>query len=78
MPVAAKDGPTWVALVKLLISMGWLITIGLNPTMGVAWHRFLAFVNIFFKRSPGKPAGSGLGALRPMMSQGKPLDFEDA
>jgi Fe-S oxidoreductase len=75
---AAADGPTWVALVKLFISMGWLITIGLNPTMGVAWHRFLAFFNIFFKRAPEKPAGSGLGALRPMMSQGKPLDFEEA
>nr|WP_296075696.1 (Fe-S)-binding protein [uncultured Actinoplanes sp.] len=74
----AEDGPTWVALVKLIISMGWLITIALNPTMGVAWHRFLAFFNIFFKRSPEKPAGSGLGALRPMMSDGKPLDFEEA
>ncbi|MBL7260763.1 (Fe-S)-binding protein [Paractinoplanes lichenicola] len=75
---AAEDGPTWVALVKLFISMGWLITIALNPTMGVAWHRFLAFFNIFFKRAPEKPAGSGLGALRPMMSEGKPLDFEEA
>ena len=75
---AAADGPTWVALVKLLISMGWLITIGLNPTMGVAWHRFLAFPNIFFKRDPAKPAGSGLGPLKPMTSDGKPLDFEQA
>jgi Fe-S oxidoreductase len=75
---AAHDGPTWVALVKLLISMGWLITISLNPTMGVAWHRFLAFFNIYFKRSPERPAGSGLGALKPMMSEGKPLDFEEA
>jgi Fe-S oxidoreductase len=75
---AAADGPTWVALVKLFISMGWLITIALNVTMGVAWHRFLAFFNIFFKRGPEKPAGSGLGALRPMMSEGKPLDFEEA
>jgi Fe-S oxidoreductase len=75
---AAADGPTWVALVKLFISMGWLITIGLNVTMGVAWHRFLAFPNIFFKRDPGKPAGSGLGPLKPMMSEGKPLDFEEA
>ncbi|AEV81071.1 Fe-S oxidoreductase [Actinoplanes sp. SE50] len=75
---AWHDAPTWVALVKLLISMGWLITISLNPTMGVAWHRFLAFFNIFFKRSPEKPAGSGLGALKPMMSEGKPLDFEEA
>jgi Fe-S oxidoreductase len=75
---AWEDGPTWVALVKLLISMGWLITISLNPTMGVAWHRFLAFFNIYFKRSPERPAGSGLGALKPMMSNGKPLDFEEA
>ncbi|WP_067494004.1 (Fe-S)-binding protein [Actinoplanes sp. TFC3] len=75
---AAANGPTWVALVKLFISMGWLITISLNVTMGVAWHRFLAFPNIFFKRAPEKPAGSGLGALRPMMSEGKPLDFEEA
>ena len=58
--------------------MAWLITIALNVTMGVAWHRFLAFFNIFFKRAPEKPAGSGLGALRPMMSNGKPLDFEEA
>jgi Fe-S oxidoreductase len=75
---AAESGPTWVALVKIFISMGWLITIALNVTMGVAWHRFLAFFNIFFKRSPEKPAGSGLGALKPMMSEGKPLDFEEA
>jgi Fe-S oxidoreductase len=75
---AAHDGATWVALVKLFISMGWLITIALNVTMGVAWHRFLAFFNIFFKRNPEKPAGSGLGPLRPMTSEGKPLDFEEA
>jgi Fe-S oxidoreductase len=72
------DGATWVALVKIYISMAWLITIALNVTMGVAWHRFLAFFNIFFKRNPDKPAGSGLGPLRPMMSDGKPLDFEEA
>ena len=75
---AWPDGATWVALVKIYISMAWLIVISLNVTMGVAWHRFLAFFNIFFKRAPEKPAGSGLGALRPMMSDGKPLDFEEA
>ncbi|MFV2104576.1 (Fe-S)-binding protein [Micromonospora sp. LOL_024] len=65
------------AVVKIGISMAWVIVISLNVTMGVAWHRFLAFPNIFFKRQPGA-AGSGLGALRPMMSNGKPLDFEEA
>ncbi|SDY21201.1 Fe-S oxidoreductase [Micromonospora pattaloongensis] len=72
------DAVSVTALLKIAISMTWLIVIALNVTMGVAWHRFLAFFNIFFKREPAKPAGSGLGALRPMMSQGKPLDFEEA
>ncbi|MEU1884286.1 (Fe-S)-binding protein [Micromonospora sp. WMMD987] len=71
-------GVSVAALVKIAISMTWLIVIALNVTMGVAWHRFLAFFNIFFKREPTRPAGSGLGALRPMTSQGKPLDFEEA
>jgi Fe-S oxidoreductase len=76
---AWENGATWTALVKIIISMSWLITISLHPTMGVAWHRFSAFFNIFFKRNPDTPrGGSGLGALRPMMSDGKPLDFEEA
>jgi Fe-S oxidoreductase len=64
-----------VATFKIVISMAWLITIALNPTMGVAWHRFLAFFNIWFKR---KPTGEvALGPLQPMHSRGKPVDFED-
>lgn len=60
-----------VALVKILISMAWMITIGLQPTMGVAWHRFLAFFNIWFKRhADGR---TSLGELQPMMVGGKPL-----
>ncbi|WP_433389034.1 (Fe-S)-binding protein [Micromonospora sp. KLBMP9576] len=70
-------GVSVAALIKIVISMTWLIVIALNVTMGVAWHRFLAFFNIFFKRDPGANV-SGLGALRPMTSQGKPLDFEEA
>ena len=55
--------------------MAWLITIALNPTMGVAWHRFSAFFNIWFKRNAtGEVA---LGPLQPMVSRGKPIDFED-
>jgi Fe-S oxidoreductase len=65
-----------VAMAKLAISMAWLITISLNVTMGVAWHRFTAFPNIWFKRTAG--AGPALGALPPMTSGGKPLDLEEA
>lgn len=44
-----------IAGIKIVISMTWAVTIGLNTTMGVAWHRFLAFPNIWFKRNPTPP-----------------------
>src|SRR6266545_1650414 len=67
---------TLVALTKILISLAWFVVIGLNLTMGVAWHRFAAFFNIFFKSSAStRPA---LGGLRPMLNKGTPLDFEEA
>ncbi|MGK5501060.1 heterodisulfide reductase-related iron-sulfur binding cluster [Streptomyces sp. URMC 125] len=63
------------AMVKIGTSMIWMITVSLNTAMGIAWHRFLAFPNIWFKRrSNGEVA---LGPLQPMTSGGKPIDFED-
>jgi ferredoxin len=64
------------AAIKIVVSFAWMIVLGLNPTMGVAWHRFSAFFNIFFKRNAD--GAVSLGALRPMVSDGKPLDFEEA
>jgi Fe-S oxidoreductase len=64
-----------VATIKIVGSMTWFIVIASNLTMGVAWHRFLAPFNIFFRRNAdGK---SSLGALPVMMSHGKEIDFED-
>ena len=63
-----------VAMVKIVISMGWLITLAANPTMGVAWHRFTVWPNIWLKRKAG--GGPSLGAAPPMMVAGKPVDFE--
>ncbi len=74
---ASAAAVSLIAMLKIIVSMTWVIVIASNITMGVAWHRFLAFFNIYFKRKPGG-AGSGLGGLRPMMSDGKPLDFEEA
>jgi Fe-S oxidoreductase len=63
------------AAVKIVISMAWFITIGLNTTMGVAWHRFTVWPNIWFKRrADGRPA---LGALPPVVVDGKPVDFAE-
>ena len=63
-----------VAAIKILVSFAWMITVSLQPTMGVAWHRFLAFFNIYFKRHPD--GRTSLGALQPMTVGGEPLDFE--
>jgi Fe-S oxidoreductase len=66
-----------IALLKIIVSMAWAIVIGLNVTMGVAWHRFAAFFNIFFKRSG--TAKAALGPLKPMTdATGAPLNFEEA
>ena len=64
------------ALVKLLSGMIWLLVVGRVLTMGVAWHRFSAFFNIYFKRE--NDGGPALGPLLPMMSGGKNLDFDEA
>jgi Fe-S oxidoreductase len=63
-----------IAALKIIISMVWFIVIATNLTMGVAWHRFLAFFNIYYKRNISEPA---LGALPEMLSKGKPVNFED-
>jgi Fe-S oxidoreductase len=64
-----------VATIKIVISMTWAITIGLRPTMGVAWHRFLAFPNIWFKRNAS--GRTSLGPLQPISVKGQVLDFEN-
>src|SRR3954469_21650471 len=64
-----------VAMIKIVISFTWMIVISRNLTMGVAWHRFSVFFNIWFKRhATGKPS---LGGLQPMMAGGAPIDFEN-
>ena len=64
-----------VAAIKIIGSMTWFIVIASNLTMGVAWHRFLAPFNIFFRRNAdGK---SSLGALPEMLSHGEVVNFED-
>ncbi len=65
-----------IATVKVLSAMIWVLVIAFNITMGIAWHRFLVWPNIFFKREDsGRPA---LGAVKPMMTRGEPIDFEEA
>jgi Fe-S oxidoreductase len=73
---ASVAGISVFAAFKILSAMVWLIVVASNATMGVAWHRFTAFFNIYFKREAD--GGVALGAVKPMLSGGKSLDFEEA
>ncbi|MEV7671021.1 (Fe-S)-binding protein [Streptomyces sp. NPDC088752] len=74
-PVVLQNLIYFTAMVKISTSFIWMIVVSLNTNMGVAWHRFLGFPNIWFKR---KADGStALGALQPMTTGGKEIDWED-
>ncbi|MEP7092272.1 MAG: (Fe-S)-binding protein, partial [Nocardioidaceae bacterium] len=64
-----------VAMLKIIVSFTWMITISRNLTMGVAWHRFSVFFNIWFKRHAS--GRTSLGGLSPMTVGGVPIDFEN-
>ncbi|MFJ6528140.1 (Fe-S)-binding protein [Streptomyces longwoodensis] len=63
------------AMIKIATSFIWMIVVSLKIDMGIAWHRFLAFPNIYFKRNAG--GATSLGALLPMTSGGRPIDFTE-
>ncbi|MFI6171168.1 Fe-S oxidoreductase, partial [Nocardia sp. NPDC051052] len=54
------------AFFKLMAALVWVVVVGRNINWGVAWHRFSAFFNIYFKREDD--GGVALGAAKPMMS----------
>ncbi|MEV7974062.1 (Fe-S)-binding protein [Cellulomonas sp. NPDC089187] len=60
------------ATVKILVSMVWFVVVGSRPTMGIAWHRFLAVVNVYARKdADGRVA---LGPVEPIRVEGAPLD----
>ena len=63
-----------VATFKIVVSFTWMIVVSLTPDMGIAWHRFLAFPNIWFKRE--STGGTALGSVRAMTSAGVPLTLD--
>lgn len=71
---AVESAIVVVAALKIMVSMAWFCVIGLNLTMGVAWHRFTAWPNIWFKRdSSGRTA---LAAAQPLNLDGAPVTME--
>ena len=66
---------TMVATVKVVISMSWFVVVGLQPSMGVAWHRFLAFVNLYARSNTD--GTKSLGPAKPLLlPDGEPLTAE--
>ncbi|MCL2542523.1 MAG: heterodisulfide reductase-related iron-sulfur binding cluster [Nocardioidaceae bacterium] len=64
-----------IATIKVVSAMIWLIVISTNLTMGVAWHRFLAWFNIWLKRE--QDGTTALGAAKPLTSGGKAITLDD-
>ncbi|WP_224276253.1 (Fe-S)-binding protein [Nocardioides lacusdianchii] len=64
-----------IAAFKISLAMIWLMVIARNITMGIAWHRFTAWFNIYFKRE--SDGSTALGAMKPLMSDGKPVTLDD-
>ncbi|PJJ57951.1 Fe-S oxidoreductase [Mumia flava] len=64
----------FIAMFKIALAMVWLLVIARNITMGIAWHRFTAWFNIWFKREDD--GGTALGGAKPLMIDGAPLDLE--
>ncbi|RKS06236.1 Fe-S oxidoreductase [Nocardiopsis sp. Huas11] len=74
----AEPAIAWIAAFKLVISYMFFMVLAGKLTMGIGWHRFIAPVNIYFKRkADGSPSN---GAAKQMMDKSgtKPLDFEEA
>ncbi|MDO5700095.1 MAG: heterodisulfide reductase-related iron-sulfur binding cluster [Bowdeniella nasicola] len=67
-PAGLASAITLVALAKILISNAWFVVVGLQPTMGVAWHRFLALANVYARRR--LDGSSALGPLHPLIVDG--------
>lgn len=63
-----------LATVKIVVSMAWMVAVGRRPAMGVAWHRFVAVVNVWARRRP--EGGPALGAAAPLRAKdGTALDL---
>ncbi len=65
----------FIAMFKIALAMVWLMVIARNLTMGIAWHRFTAWFNIFYKRE--SDGSTALGAMKPLTSAGVPITLDD-
>ena len=64
-----------VSALKVLTSMTWLTVVGVQTGMGVAWHRFVAILNLYARRNAD--GTKSLGPADHMLIGGLPVTSED-
>ena len=64
-----------VATVKIMTSMLWMMVVGVQTSMGVAWHRFVAIVNLYARRNDD--GTKSLGPADHMLINGAPVTSEE-
>ncbi|WP_312349726.1 heterodisulfide reductase-related iron-sulfur binding cluster [Actinomyces sp.] len=75
-PLALANAIVIVSAVKITTSMLWMMVVGVQTSAGVAWHRFLAVVNLYARRNAD--GSKALGPAAPMLNAGEPVrDLED-
>ncbi|MDO5034992.1 MAG: (Fe-S)-binding protein [Actinomycetaceae bacterium] len=72
---AILNSITILSFVKVVTSMTWMAVVGVQTSMGVAWHRFLAIVNVYARRNAD--GSKSLGAAAPLLVDGVPLTSEE-
>lgn len=63
------------SLTKIVVSMTWMMVVGAQTEMGVAWHRFTAFLNVYARRNAD--GTSSLGPAAPMLINGEAVTSPD-
>lgn len=64
-----------VSAVKVITSMTWLMVVGVQTGMGVAWHRFVAVLNLYARRNAD--GTKSLGPADHMLVDGVPATSPD-
>jgi len=70
-PVVLANLVVVMSAIKITVSMAWLMVVGVQTSMGVAWHRFLAVINLYARREPD--GAKALGPAAPLLVDGAPL-----
>lgn len=72
---ALGNAVSLMALGKIIVSWLFFVMLARYLTMGIGWHRITAFFNIYYKREDD--GGLALGAVKPALVDGRPIDFEE-